>query len=285
MAYGIFVGLSTIDIVYGVDSFPRENSKILAKSQDIFVGGPATNASITFAQLGGNATLATVIGKHGLAGFIRDELQKHSVQGIDLSSSFQEPPALSSVMVDGTGQRNVVSINATRVLSRMAEIDQRPFEKAKILLVDGHYMQASQDWAKNAKMRGVPVVLDAGSWKTGTEELLKNVTTTICSADFMPPGCSTEEEVFKYLQGSGVKNIVVTRGSEPIRFSSGLITGTMQVPKVDVVDTMGAGDIFHGAFCYYAASGLGFVEALGEATTVASESCRFRGTREWAKTA
>jgi sugar/nucleoside kinase (ribokinase family) len=49
------------------------------------------------------------------------------------------------------------------------------------------------------------------------------------------------------------------------------------------VDTMGAGDIFHGAFCFFSSEGKGFVESLGEAANIAAESCRYKGTREWMK--
>jgi sugar/nucleoside kinase (ribokinase family) len=99
----------------------------------------------------------------------------------------------------------------------------------------------------------------------------------------LPPGCSTEEDVLAFLKASGVANIAITRGAESIRYLSAVNSGIVQVPQVDVVDTMGAGDIFHGAFCYYSAVGRGFVEALAEAARVASESCRFRGTRDWMK--
>ena len=57
MARGIFVGLSTVDIVYRVDEFPLANRKIAAQSQDVFAGGPATNAALAFSHLGGDATL------------------------------------------------------------------------------------------------------------------------------------------------------------------------------------------------------------------------------------
>jgi sugar/nucleoside kinase (ribokinase family) len=53
------------------------------------------------------------------------------------------------------------------------------------------------------------------------------------------------------------------------------------VPQVEVVDTTGAGDILHGAYCYYASQGRAFVDALTEAARIASESCRYAGTREW----
>ena len=67
MAQGIFVGLSTIDVVYRVNRFPTPNSKVAAQSQDVFVGGPATNAAIAFAHLGGKPALVTAAGRHALA--------------------------------------------------------------------------------------------------------------------------------------------------------------------------------------------------------------------------
>ena len=283
MTNGIFVGLSTVDVVFGVDELPSPNTKVVARSQDVFVGGPATNASITFGQLGGRATLVTCVGRHALASVVREELQRYSIQLIDLYRDFDDVPVISSISVKRTGERNIISANSTRVNALPVQIDDGILKDAGVVLVDGHYMQACQVWAEAAHARGTPVVLDGGSWKNGTQELLNSVDIAICSADFFPPGCSTEEDVFSYLKDCGVTNIAITKGAEPVRFVSGVASGIVQVPQVEVVDTMGAGDTFHGAFCYYASIGRGFAEALGEAAGVATESCRFRGTREWMK--
>jgi sugar/nucleoside kinase (ribokinase family) len=283
MIGGIFVGLSTIDIVYGVEEFPAANTKIEANSQDVFVGGPATNAAVTFAQLGGKAALVTAVGCNAVANAIREELQRYSVQLVDLNPQFEGVPALSSVFVDSHGNRNVVSANATHVIARPAEVDQSLCERVRIVLVDGHFMQACQAWAAAAHAKGTPVVLDGGSWKDGTDELLKSVHTAICSSDFTPPGCVSSGEVIQYLKIRGVANIAITNGAEPVQFASGESSGTIRVPQVEVVDTMGAGDIFHGAYCSFASSRRGFIESLAEAAKVASESCRYAGTREWIK--
>ena len=282
MTQAIFVGLSTIDIVYGVDAFPKTNSKIAANSQEIYVGGPATNASFTFAHLGGQASLVTAVGRHPLSRMVREELQKYSVHLSDLNPRFDEVPVISSICVDRKGNRNVVSANAIRVETPAVEVDMALCRKAGIVLVDGHYMQACQAWAQVARGHNVPVVLDGGSWKEGTAELLKNVQTAICSADFLPPGCKSKEAVIEFLKGSGITNIAITDGAEPIHFASGASSGTLRVPEVEVVDTMGAGDVFHGAYCYFAAMGHGFVEALAEAAEIAAKSCRYNGTRAWA---
>lgn len=278
---GIFVGLSTIDIVYAVDQFPAANSKVAARSQDVFAGGPATNASIAFAHLGGKATLVTTVGRHPLASLIRDELQRYSIRLVDLNPDFDEVPVISSISVSRSAERSVTSANAARVNEVPVKVDVGVLKEASVVLVDGHYMQACQAWARAARAHGKPVVLDGGSWKHGTPELLRSVDTAICSADFLPPGCSTGDDVIRYLKERGVPNIAITNGAEPIRFLSNGSSGMVKVPQVSVVDTMGAGDIFHGAFCYHLAMGREFVEALDAAGRVATESCRFRGPREW----
>jgi sugar/nucleoside kinase (ribokinase family) len=282
MTQGVFVGLSTIDIVYAVDKFSSGNVKVTANSQDVFVGGPATNASIAFASLGGRASLVTAVGRHSLTRVVKDEVESYSIHLVDLNPGFDAIPVISSVSVDRRGNRHVVSANASRVVTPPATIDKSLLEQAGIVLVDGHYMQACQAWAKAARTRKTAVVLDGGSWKEGTDELLRDVSSAICSADFLPPGCSSKDDVIQSLKNSGVANIAITDGAKPIQFASGTSSGTLRVPKVEVVDTMGAGDVFHGAFCYFAVNGLGFVEALAEAAAIAAESCRYRGTREWA---
>ena len=281
MTKGIFVGLSTVDVIYGVDQFPSANKKVVALSQDVYVGGPAANASITFGHLGGAPTLVTLVGHHSLASLVRHELQRYSIRLIDLNPDFDDVPVISSISVNKLGERNIISANATRMNTPAAQLDESVFIQASVVLVDGHYMEACQLWARAAHAQGIPVVFDAGSWKDGTEELLKSIDTAICSADFLPPACATEDDVLNYLKKCGIKNIAITKGAESIRFVSDDASGVVQVPQVQVADTMGAGDIFHGAFCYYSAIGLGFAEALGEATRIAAESCRFHGTREW----
>lgn len=283
MANGIFVGLSTVDLVYGVEKFPSANSKAVANRQEVLVGGPAANASVTFAHLGGKSRLVTTVGRHALTAILREELDQYSIQLIDLNPSFDGVPVISSIAVDRNGDRNIISANAGCMPAPPAQIDEPALEDSSILLVDGHYMQACQVWAESAHRRGIHVVLDGGSWKAGTLDLLKSVDSAICSADFLPPNVSKKGDVVNYLKDLGISNIAITAGAEPVRFASGGDTGTIPVPQVNVVDTMGAGDIFHGAFCYYISAGCGFVEALTKATGVAAESCKFHGTREWMK--
>lgn len=293
MAAGVFVGLSTLDLIHSIEEFPPPDTKTVARSQELVVGGPATNAAIAFRHLGARAALVTAVSRHRLATIIKDELRRYSIELVDLMLKSDDLPAISSVWVDGHGRRSVVSVNASHLDSNQASdlaskgvtssphVDLAILANARVLLVDGHLMQAGCAWARAAHSAGVQVVLDGGSWKKGTDELLEFVDSAICSAEFMPPGCSNHDEVVRYLQMRNVKHIAITRGAEPIRFLDDSRAGTIPVPRVEVLDTNGAGDILHGAFCYYASGGRGFVESLRDAAAVASESCRYPGTRRW----
>jgi len=223
------------------------------------------------------------VGRNALASVIRAELERYSVQLIDLKPDFEDAPVISAITVDKAGNRNVVSANAMRVAAPPARVDPELCRQARIVMVDGHYMEACQAWAAAARACGTPVVFDGGSWKDGTEELLQFVHTAICSADFMPPKCSSRNEVIQFLKNSGIANIAITNGSAPIEFLCGQSSGSIRVPAVDVVDTMGAGDILHGAYCHFASLGRDFVDSLTQAARIASESCRYAGTREWMK--
>lgn len=284
MAHSVFVGLSTIDLIHTVEAFPSANAKAVAQSQELFVGGPATNAAIAFSHLGASALLVTAVGRSRFATIVKDELERHAVELVDLDPEFDGMPAISSVWVNRQGERSVVSVNAALSAHPSVQIDSATLEGTRILLVDGHFMEACQTWARAARTAGIPVVLDGGSWKKGTENLLENVDTAICSADFVPPDCAGEEDVIAYLQARGVENVAITHGAAPIGFVLGSSAGVIPVPRVDVVDTTGAGDILHGAFCYYAVAGHDFVESLREAAIVAADSCRYQGTRRWMQT-
>lgn len=283
MSNGIFVGLSTIDVIYSVKDFPARNTKVTAWKQEVYVGGPATNASIAFSHLGGRSTLVSSVGRHVLGQVVRRDLEENSVQLVDLTPDCNLMPAISSVAVNSDGERNVISANGLSRNEISLEVFEDVLNNSAIILVDGHYMNACLSWANAARKRGVRVVLDGGSWKPGIKELLSCTDVAICSADFFPPGCSSQDDVLQYVRDCGISSVAITNGADPIRYSADEACGMVHVPITHTVDTLGAGDIFHGAFCYFLCTQYGFVEALKEGAKIAAESCRYPGTREWMK--
>ncbi len=277
--YGLFVGLTTLDVIYQAERLPRPNEKIAAQDCAIAAGGPATNAAVAFAALGGQATLASVLGRHATRELVQADLQAWNIRLCDLEPDYDQPlPLSSAITLLGTGERAVISLNARRLQGDPTLLSPSLLDEMQVVLVDGHQLVASQAIASQAQARQIPVVLDGGSWKLGLETLLPAVDYAICSADFFPPGCQTADDVMAYLRAKGVAQGAITAGEQPIQYWQQGESGILPVPQVEAVDTLGAGDIFHGAFCAYLDQH-DLVDALAAAAALASHSCQFLGTR------
>jgi sugar/nucleoside kinase (ribokinase family) len=280
---GLFVGATTIDIQYLVDAYPSSNAKTFAKQFGMSLGGPATNAAITFSHLGGQSHLLSAIGTdHPFTHVMREELQRYRIETTDIApASHRIPPISSIITTAGVGHRAVVTW-ATRSIPGSTDATPRiSCEDFDIVLVDGFYMEVCQTAAEQANKAAIPVVLDAGSWKDGMDALLSYVDVAICSENFHPPGLVSPPEALHYLRERGIEHAAITQGERPILYSSVEGEGEIAIDTVDVVDALGAGDIFHGAFCYYYAQRKAFIPALEEAAKVATLSCQSFGTRSW----
>ncbi len=281
MNRGLFVGLVTLDLIYLADSPPKNNQKIVATDYTVAAGGPATNAAVTFNYLGNQATVLSVVGSHPMTQLIRDDLANYKVAIADLEPSTDLVPPVSSIIVtQTTGERAVVSINAVKTQASSASIPADVLQNVDIVLIDGHQMVVGDSIVQMAKANNIPVAIDGGSWKPGFEQILPFVDYAICSANFYPPNCQTGEDVFSYLSGFDIPHIAITHGQESIEYLSGTKTGIVDVPQIQAVDTLGAGDIFHGAFCNYILRE-SFTDALALAANIAADSCKFFGTRRW----
>jgi sugar/nucleoside kinase (ribokinase family) len=280
-----FVGLTTLDLIYSVETYPTENKKIVARRQGMYAGGPATNAAAAFASLGGRSRLISAKGQTAASYMILNDLSKLLVEIVDLAGDDFVPSISSIAVSEATGSRTVVSTNATTTSPQGSGFLPAMLDDVSLVLVDGHNLDLCIEAAKCASEAGIHVVFDGGSWKTGTENLLRHVDTAICSEDFVPPHLTSPsvDTILSYLSQL-VRRAALTRGARPVLFREGPLHGEVPVPGTEVVDTLGAGDIYHGAFCYYhlMKPGQPFAELLAEAAKVASLSCAHFGPREWA---
>ncbi len=278
---GLFVGMIALDLVYLATKCPSNNQKIVAADYTIAAGGPASNAAVTFNYLGNQAEVLGVVGIHPITQLIRNDLANYGVRITDLNPTTTEPPPIASIIVtQTTGDRAVISIAASKIESNTNQLLAAIDLTADIILIDGHQMSAGYAIALGAKKHNIPVVIDGGSWKPGFEKILPLVDYAICSANFYPPKCHNSQEVLTYLSAIGIPHIAITQGEKPILYSSRGVCSQISVPPIQAVDTMGAGDVFHGAFCHYILQ-QDFTDALAAATKIASHSCQFFGTRQW----
>lgn len=299
---GVFVGLATLDVVHQVKRRPGSNEKVTALRQDVAAGGPAANAAVVFAALGGQARLVTALGNDPVASLIRAELEDRGVEVVDVAPDDATQPAISAVTVTAsTGDRSVTSMDAAaHDVAPPADL-ARHLAGAQVMLLDGHHARLTAAAASAAHTDGRPateralVVLDAGRWRPAMTQLLEHVDVAICSADFRTPGATDERSSAVAMLEGGVGTVATTHGGYPVRWwhaaaSGATESGTVAVPHVAVVDTLGAGDAFHGAFAWFAIQrpldeeGADVRRALDSAARVAAFRCTIAGPRAWLDT-
>lgn len=267
---GLFVGLCTKDILYYTDDLPAHNHKCKTDDFAVYIGGPATNAAITYAALGGDATLATCLGDSTESRAMIEELNRYGVKVLNFSG-YDTVPNTACIVVSSDGKRTILSGQHRFEVNREFDISSYDFA-----LFDCNQQEISLDILDFfATSEDKTIVLDAGSVKPNVEKFLERADIVIASEDFKDAEGKTIFEM-----ECNAMHKAVTRGERPI-----LCHGKeLPVESVKAVDTLGAGDIFHGAFCYgYFEREYTCEEALVFAGKVASESVKYRGPREWMK--
>jgi sulfofructose kinase len=289
----LLAGLCTVDLIQRVHELPAAGEKVQSRSVSLVAGGPAANAAVAVAAVGGRPTLVTALGGHPLAGVAREELESFGVEVVDVLPERSEPPAVSAATVrEWDGERTVVSYNAagTPVEVTFGEgYWAQAVSSSASVLVDGHHPALALAVARAARRVGVPVVLDAGSWKPVLTDLLPLVDVCACASSFRLPGQPDAEETERALHDLGVPVVTRTDGARPVRWSHNLRRqdGTVPVPTVVARDTLGAGDVWHGVLAYGVAC-LGRLPAATElpslirsANDVAALRVQHAGPRAW----
>lgn len=281
---GVFAGLATLDVVHRVPSPPTANQKITATAQFVAAGGPAANAAVTFAALGGHATLVTALGCSPVAQTIVAELRAVGVEVVDVvPDDAAQAPVSSVVVTEGTGDRSVVGGDAAgrKVRAPGRDVVAAVLSGADVVLVDGHHPDVCDAVAHEARDAGIRLVVDAGRWKPTMAGALARATDVVASADFALPGSTTSVDTAERLLRDGTPTVVVTDGPNPIRWWSGRDRGEVPAQVVRAVDTLAAGDVFHGAYVFGAASGLPLPVTIAYASKVAAVRCSMVGPRSW----
>lgn len=278
---GLFIGRATVDIVSLVATFPAADDKVSAQDRLTLAGGPALNAAVTFAALGGDATLLASVGDDLLGEIVRRECRQFGVRLLEVERSAPVVTPVSVILSSmDTGMRCVVNspVSDAPTLS----LKQPPLPSvADVVLLDQFEADVVALLADRLRSFQAPIVLDGGSWKAHTEWFLGLATLPIVSSRFLAPSVTDVSQMPNYLARRGVNRWAITQGASGLLWGEGGHTSTLPAVPVEVVDTLGAGDIFHGAFCHSYAKKLDFEGSLRFAAKIAAESCRFSGTRQW----
>ncbi|MEJ2723269.1 MAG: PfkB family carbohydrate kinase [Deltaproteobacteria bacterium] len=163
------------------------------------------------------------------------------------------------------------------------DVDLSPFSKADILHLDGLMLEASLEAARQAKALGLTVVMDGGTMREGTQELLSLVDVLIASERFaeplLRPG-EPPEKCIEALRTLGPPVVIVTLGSGgSIGESDKGETVFQKAFPANAVDTTGAGDVYHGAYIFGMLQNWGMHECMRFASAASALKCQAIGAQ------
>ncbi len=278
----LVAGVAVVDFVFKVEEMPRLAQKYRAKDAEIIGGGCAANAAVAISRLGGRPILAGRIGQDIIGDLILDELRQEKVD-VDLVHRFEgHRSSFSSVYIDGAGERQIVSFRDTTMSFAGDWLRESFPKKIDAALADTRWPEGAAAAMEGARKLGVPGVIDAEPPTHDAIAALRAASHVAFSrqglADFS--GVTAVAEGLKIARQKLEHFVCVTDGAKGVWHLEGSRAIHTPAFAVDVVDTLGAGDIWHGAFTMRLAEGAPERDSIVFANAVSAIKCtRFGGRK------
>lgn len=285
MSKVICVGHSALDRVFTVDAWPQASAKVRATNLTEVGGGMAANAAVAVARLGGEAHFWGPAGADSVADIMQAQLQAAGVDVRGLRRFAGMYSSTSAILIDARGERLIVSYRGTALAAPADWLQLDQIGSAGALLADVRWPQGSIAALRAARRAGIPSVIDADTAEPATLQALAGEAEY---AVFSEPGLACfagagdNEGGLRRALALGARLAAVTQGERGVYWiEGGQAQGLRHVPafEVPVVDTLAAGDVFHGAFALELARGRAPAEALRFAAAAAAIKCTRPGGR------
>jgi sulfofructose kinase len=275
------VGLNATDTIIPVPEYPARGSKVAFRSANILPGGQVASAVAACAQWGLRTRYVGKVGDDAAGELHRAEFARLGVEAhlvvAERCSSQQ-----AFILVDDKGERTVLWKRDERLKLRAEELRRDWVVDARVLHVDGHDTAAAAMAAGWAHEAGVPVVADLDELYPGVEELLPKLDYFVSSRD-IPGRLTGEADLRKALpevrERYGCVLAAATLGEEGVLAWDGVKFWHAAAYRVKVLDSIGAGDIFHAGFIYGLLQGWGMQRQLDFACAAAALNCVAVGAR------
>jgi sugar/nucleoside kinase (ribokinase family) len=246
------VGLNATDTLIALPEFPARGSKTEYGASSVMPGGQTATTVIACQTWGLSTRYVGKLGDDDAARLHRTAFEKAGVEAQLVTVAGGVSPQ-SLILVDGGGERTVLGRRDERMTLLPEELNRAWIENARALHVDGHDTAAATLAASWAHEAGIPVLADIDEIYPGVDELLANVDYLISSRDFpgrlMGPG-SLEKNLRGMQARYGCRLTAATLGPDGVLAWNGKQFLHRAAYRVPVVDTTGAGDIFHAGFIY-----------------------------------
>lgn len=278
----VFAGAATVDLIFKVDALPPGPGKVLPTALAQVAHGMATSAATAAARLGGRCTLITRIGGDMMGDRFLAEVEAEGVDCHQVRRFEGVATPLSAVIVDEQGERLIVPYYDPALGADPDWIDAGAIAAADAVQVDVRWPQGAARVLDIAKAAGKIALLDADVGPTQTiVDLAQRATHVVFSepAALAVSGCGSIVEAVRALTQRFDAFIAVTGGEQGCFWAEGDAVFQRRAPQVDAVDTLAAGDVFHGAFTLALAEGQAVADAVAFANTAAAISCTVFGGR------
>jgi sulfofructose kinase len=274
------LGVAVQDYVFALPQMPTLPQKYRASDFALVGGGCAGNAAVTIARLGGEAYLATRLGADRLAESIIAELESEGVDCTYVARFENCRSSISAVLVDAAGERTIVNYRDPMLPEDVDWLRDMPALKPNAVLVDTRWPVGAEAALSHARTLGVPAIVDAEPPVRPSENALLMATHIAFSRDGLEDWAGTDD-IARGLAKAAAETksfVCVTDGARGVYYRNGDDAGWLASFPVDAVDTLAAGDIWHGAFALPLAEGRNEVEAIRFASATAALKCtRFGG--------
>jgi len=275
-------GICALDYLSILDPYPGLDEKVNVVSSSVQGGGPVPTAMATMAKLGAEAAFVGKIGDDYEGMVIRSELEKFGVD-VDYLLIDEKVKSLKAfIWVDKNSGKRTVALDKTRMTPvRPKEISYLKDVYFKYLHLDGRDIDASIFLAKKAKKDGSKVILDLGSLRENLEELFPLVDYLVVSREFAYDYTHLEDlsQACSELKKIGFKCVVITLSEKGCVWTDSPKVNYFPGFKIEVVDTTGAGDVFHGAYIFGLLKKWKMGKIIEFASACAALKCRKLGGR------
>jgi sugar/nucleoside kinase (ribokinase family) len=245
----LFIGQSYIDVTFLADELPTGDEKSVARDYAVSFGGNAVTAAFCCAKLGVAPDLLATVADDWLGRMFIDMAARY---GIAVHHRKVKESSLSFIMPRG-GQRAIVRCRDDHFVHPFPTLN---LAGCKALHVDGHIADAAIYYAKVCRETGRLTSLDGGGLRSNTHELLEFIDVAVVAERLCEQMKFTPGEMLQYLRSRGCKIGAVTLGANGMIWydeaGQDRVMPALNVPIERVIDTNGAGDIFHGAYIYSA---------------------------------
>jgi sulfofructose kinase len=275
------VGLNATDTLIPLPRYPALGSKVEFHSVNVLPGGQVATAVVACQQWGLRTRYVGKVGDDAAAAMHCKEFTRLRVE-THLMTAAGCPSQQAFIMVNDEGERTVLWKRDPRLTLLPEELQREWITRARVLHVDGHDTAAALKAASWAREAGVPVVADLDELYPGVEGLLPNVDYLITSRD-IPGRLVGHEDLLQSLpevrRRYGCRLTAATLGHEGVLAWDGLQFHYAPAFQVHVVDTTGAGDIFHAGFIYGMLQSWPLPRQLEFACAAAALNCTGTGAR------